>query len=152
MQKLFLLLLLTNSVISFKLPFLDYPYHASCRVKWYWSNNSCDEIFIKMLKIKYKPKVYFTITSPIKKYVDNISLQFSSQLNNSCLVNAYSRAKESFVLFDEGYNYCNLKKLVNKLKNYGNYIETTSDKICTQYSISNCTRLLSVLVEPKVSV
>ena len=89
-----------------------------------------------MFKIRYYQTVvsYTTITT-IKQYVDLVTITFEPQLNGSCLVKGYSRAKYKHTVFDYGKNYCNLKK---HMKDLNGYIETTSNKICTQYSKAVC--------------
>lgn len=158
----------------------SYPIHASCKLEWVFSATSCDVVQTKLLKqinawkgkdncdgggekclyslVSSSPsQIMATHSTPEKKYVDSLTMSFSSnallqpvdsrvstfqkiQSPSHCHVMAQSRSNVWYALLDFGTNYCNLHNLVvgSGLSNVTGFIEKTSDSVCTQYSSSNC--------------
>ena len=52
----------------------------------------------------------------------------------------FSTSETWYAYLDYGTNYCNLRNLadLSKLSSTANFMEETSDKVCTQYSSRNC--------------
>nr|XP_011434231.2 uncharacterized protein LOC105333102 [Crassostrea gigas] len=140
----------------------DGPVHASCKVDWTFGL-SCDEV---KTKIKAQitawtsadncanggEKCLYTFTSeaatvlkathstPVKHYVDDLTFTFTAVDSSNCKVHGYSTSETWYAHLDYSTNYCNLNNLItgSALHQVAGYTETTSDKICTQYSTANC--------------
>merc|ERR1712122_460839 len=139
------------------------PLHASCKINWEWSDNQCSEIHEKLInQIKlWTPEdncagggqkclyelieetsdyIKATHTTPIKRYVDTLTFKFTTN-NNGCNVLAFSSSDLWYAILDYGTNYCNLENLLTGagLDQIPGFIETTSNRVCTQYDSRNCT-------------
>ena len=154
------------------------PLHASCELSWSFTSTSCDIVRTKLVqqiqewngpdncaqggeKCLYSlvsnsgDEVTATHTTPKKKYVDSLSMKFSSTLAvaslgiitfeklpsaGGCAVAAHSSSNTWYAILDFGTNYCNLHNLVvgSGLANATDFSETTSDSVCTQYSKADC--------------
>jgi len=141
------------------------PFHADCKVKWTLSE-SCESAQEKIVnqmilwdnedcgtqdgdssphgqKCLYKHTgtdgmvTLGTHTTPIHKYVDDLTFTFIS--GDGCLVDAYSQS-ETLSLLDYGTNYCNLFNLMDGsgLTNDPSFSEDTSNSQCTQWSTADC--------------
>ncbi|KAI9559046.1 hypothetical protein GHT06_015835 [Daphnia sinensis] len=142
----------------------SYPLHASCRVDWTFGK-PCDEVKTSLVnqmqtwnmdtqnlcgtgqKCLYQyltsspTKITGTHTTPVKRYVDDVSFTFAAGPDNSCKVQGFSTSQTWYAILDYGTNYCNIKNLVEGAKlgiNDSKYSENTSDSVCTQYSSANC--------------
>ena len=159
----------------------SYPFHASCQLQWSFPSASCDAVRIKLIqqikkwngpdncqqggeKCLYElsasslTNIVATHTTPKKKYVDTLKMQFvaspsaaylpgvviyekfPSNYGTGCLVSADSRSNTWYAILDYGTNYCNLHNLVegSGLVNTTGFVEVTNDKQCTQYSTADC--------------
>lgn len=139
-----------------------YPLHASCRVEWTFGK-SCQTVqsaLINQMKIwetdqtcgtgqkclyTYLSSTPTTLTgthtTPVKRYVDDVSYTFTPGPGNSCNVQGFSSSQLWYAVLDYGTNYCNIKNLVdgaNLEANDAQYSESTRDAVCTQYSSANC--------------
>ncbi|XP_060070712.1 uncharacterized protein LOC132550638 [Ylistrum balloti] len=139
-----------------------YPLHASCKIKWS-VNDSCVDIQTKInqqihdwkgdsmcngtqrclyLMTGSKAGVQTTATheTPIKHYIDDLTLDFSASTDGSCQIKGYSTSQLWYAILDYGTNYCNLHNLItgSGVDQLPGYSETTSDSVCTQYSQRNC--------------
>ncbi|GFR64880.1 hypothetical protein ElyMa_003642300 [Elysia marginata] len=135
------------------------PKHASCNLDWYvepdcaeagqrivlqikkWNNTACGtgekcryaltSFDGKTLKGKH--------TTPVKHYVDDISMMFKPS-GTGCAIHGFSSSETWYAFLDQSTNYCNLHNLVSgsNLDKTPKFKETTSDAICTQYSSADC--------------
>jgi len=81
--------------------------------------------------------------TPVKRYKDDLSFTFlQDDDDQGCLLDGYSTSRLWYAHLDYSTNFCNLFNLVEGagLVEAPGFVETTSDKICTQYSSRNCTR------------
>ncbi|XP_046638508.1 uncharacterized protein LOC124316548 isoform X1 [Daphnia pulicaria] len=142
----------------------SYPLHASCRVDWTFGK-PCDVVQTALVNQMQKwnmdtqnlcgsgqkclyefltsspTKVTGTHTTPVKRYVDDVSYTFTPAADNSCSVQGFSTSQTWYAVLDYGTNYCNIKNLVdgsNLGVNDSKYSENTRDAVCTQYSSANC--------------
>ncbi|OWF38205.1 uncharacterized protein LOC110466566 [Mizuhopecten yessoensis] len=139
-----------------------YPIHASCKINWSF-NASCDVVQTKIVQQindwkgadmcngtqrclyllkgnKAGVKTTATHETPKKHYIDDLTFDFSSASDGSCQVKGYSTSETWYAVLDYGTNYCNLNNLItgSGVDKLPAYTETTSDSVCTQYSIRNC--------------
>merc|ERR1711953_1428885 len=142
------------------------PLHASCSVKWtlsescataqqkiidqmnLWDNEDCgptDDNKPHGQKCLYHHTgteglvTTGTHTTPIHRYVDDLTFTFIEGSDPTCLVDAYSQS-ETLSLLDYGTNYCNLFNLMDGsgLVNDPAFTEDTNNFICTQRSSADC--------------
>merc|ERR1711935_296738 len=141
--------------------------HAECSVKWtlssdcertqkkvvdqmyLWDNEDCEtqpgDSAPHGQKCLYKHTgsdgltTTGTHTTPIHRYVDDLTFEFIPQSNSGCLVDANS-ISETLSLLDFGTNYCNLFNLMDGsgLTQDPTLTEDTDDFQCTQYSSADC--------------
>merc|ERR1712213_90578 len=80
-----------------------------------------------------------THTTPIARYIDDLTFKFEPRNDGSCLIDANS-ISESLSLLDFGTNYCNLFNLMDGsgLTKDEAFTEETDDFQCTQHSSANC--------------
>merc|ERR1712001_152271 len=119
------------------------------RNDWDWDNTTCGtkpgDSKPNGQKCLYKHDrdegltTYGTHTTPIQRYVDDLTFKFVPSNDGSCLIDANS-ISESLSLLDFGTNYCNLFNLMDGsgLTKDEAYSEETDDGICTQHSSANC--------------
>ncbi|XP_074622074.1 uncharacterized protein LOC141880517 [Acropora palmata] len=136
--------------------------HASCKIEWTWGVNctmvkdaiimqikkwtSADnckdggEKCLYMLKEVTDNQIKATHTTPKHHYVDDLTFTFKSNASEFCNVEGYSTSETWYAVLDAGTNYCNLHNLITGagLDKFAKYSETTSDRVCTQYSSRNC--------------
>jgi len=139
---------------------------ASCKLQWDFNGIQCDVVSnalvqaIKNLSSEVCPpvgeKCKYTLFSvqkylltanhrtPVHNYVDELLFVFNYSGTFSCHVDAFS-ASEEFLRpntpdFDDdhGTNYCNLRNLLDET-GLTDFVETSNDEICTDYSTANCT-------------
>jgi len=141
----------------------SYPIHASCKLTWTfsvnctfvnnkiatqmntWSGTNCDS----GEKCRYKitsqsaSQIKGTHTTPVKHYVDDLTMTFTAPTATSCSVAGFSTSETWYAVLDYGTNYCNLHNLVDgamiDTSTYG-FKEDVSDSSCTQYSSRNCAK------------
>ncbi|KAH0949760.1 hypothetical protein HN011_004624 [Eciton burchellii] len=153
------ILVLLHCVVLISILF-PYPLHASCIVKWKfsepcthvtqklryqimnWSSwNTCrqrDHNCLYTLKSSTEENVIrATHTTSNLKSHEKIRIVFQ-EMNNTCLATADSITNDWFTVFDYGANYCNLHNLVVGAGLDTKFLETTSDAICTQFSMAVC--------------
>lgn len=143
-----------------------FPLHASCKITYKfnsddctsvkksiieqidaWSGTECGEETSVHQKCRYalvqekQSKIIATHTTPLKKYIDDMTLDFESTSTtpSKCTVEAYSTSRLWYAVLDYGTNYCNSHNLIAGTS-LTDYTESTSDSICTQYSSADCTR------------
>ncbi|KAL7874398.1 hypothetical protein SRHO_G00053680 [Serrasalmus rhombeus] len=140
------------------------PFHAQCKVEWYFGL-PCRNVYEALVtQIKnwrtmsgcimggerclYKlqsASLHFISakhTTPVKKYVDDITFRLVSYgFFTHCHVSAMSVSETWYAVRDHGTNYCNLYNLMegSGLTEAPEYKEITSDFMCTQRSSANCT-------------
>ena len=154
------------------------PLHASCQLEWVFPATTCEVVRTKLVeqiyawnddencksggeKCLYKlissssSQITATHTTPKKKYVDTLSMMFSStdivgspnvlvfekfQSTSDCRVMAHSSSNVWYAILDFGTNYCNLHNLVvgSGLINISGFTEKTSDSVCTQFTSADC--------------
>lgn len=142
---------------------MSYPLHAQCTIHWKfkipcqnvsdalqnqikkWTGpDGCDqggEKCLYKLKSVTNTTLKATHTTPVKKYVDDLTFTFKLDLTDSgCLVLGHSTSEVFYAVLDYGTNYCNLHNLItgSKLDKAPGYNETTTDSVCTQYSSADC--------------
>ena len=54
-----------------------------------------------------------THTTPVSRYVDDLSFQMTPSATGGCSVHAESEAETFFAWLDFGTNYCNLRNLID---------------------------------------
>eukprot|EP00093_Oithona_nana_P007844 07844.XXX_113270_113950_1 [CDS] Oithona nana genome sequencing. len=141
--------------------------HAECTVKWTvsvdcamtqqkivdqmnaWDNEDCetkpDDTAPHGQKCLYKhtgsegTTTYGTHTTPIQRYVDDLTFNFQALDNGGCFIDANS-ISETLSLLDFGTNYCNLFNLMDGsgLAADAEFTEDTNDYVCTQRSSADC--------------
>ncbi|XP_051872545.1 uncharacterized protein LOC127570767 isoform X1 [Pristis pectinata] len=140
------------------------PLHAQCRVEWTFGI-PCNNVYLELVsQIKeWKTadncanggeKCLYTLksanehyivakhTTPVHKYVDNLTFKLTSSLSKrSCYVSGFSVSELWYSVLDHGTNYCNLHNLIegSGLDKVSGYSESTNNFKCTQYSSANCT-------------
>ncbi|XP_048756014.1 uncharacterized protein LOC125666773 [Ostrea edulis] len=138
------------------------PAHASCKVDWTFGT-SCDDVKTKIkaqiaawtsadgcasggekclytFKSDNSNTLTATHTTPVHHYVDDLTFTFTPTDASSCKVHGYSTSETWYAHLDSSTNYCNLRNLItgSALHQVSGFAETTSDKICTQFSSANC--------------
>ncbi|CAH1798177.1 unnamed protein product [Owenia fusiformis] len=137
------------------------PLHASCTIEWSWDAKCTDvnNAIVKQIALwktddnckgggekclyalvsRTDRIIKATHTTPKKGYVDDLTFTFT-QNSNICNVNGHSTSETWYAVLDYSTNYCNLNNLITGagLDKAKAYSETTSDRICTQYSSRNC--------------
>ncbi|XP_076858998.1 uncharacterized protein LOC143512496 [Brachyhypopomus gauderio] len=75
-------------------------------------------------------------TTPIMRFVDDITFNFSSPSSNSCEIKANSASRSWYAILDSGTNYLNMYNLMkgSGLSSSPSFTESTSDHECTKYS------------------
>lgn len=133
------------------------PLHAQCSAIWSinipcfdassllvnqikeWTTESCPP---KSQKCLYSlvaingDDIVATHTTPVMKFVDDITLNFSSPSADSCEIQGHSNSRSWYAMFDSGTNYLNMYNLMrgSGLSSSPSFTESTSDRVCTQYS------------------
>lgn len=81
-------------------------------------------------------------TTPVKRYNDSISFEFTSLTESSCQIDAFSTSDLWYAVLDFGTNYCNLRNLLDGtgLTAIDGFVEKTSNADCTQYEDRDCSR------------
>ncbi|XP_067650142.1 uncharacterized protein [Haliotis asinina] len=162
MMKSFAVVTLVCLVVAAESFILDGgPAHASCKVDWTFSMK-CSDINAAILKqieawkgtsgcptsgekCLYKlisssaTQIKATRTTRVDHYVDDLTFTLKQEAS-TCKVHGYSRSETWYAVLDFGTNYCNLFNLLDGagLVKTAGYSETTSDRICTQYSSRDC--------------
>lgn len=140
------------------------PLHAQCKVEWTFGI-PCMNVYLELVSqikkwttadncVNGGEKCLYTLksankhfivaqhTTPVHKYVDDLTFKLSSSfVNGSCYVSGFSVSEVWYAVFDYGTNYCNLHNLIegSGLDKVSGYSESTSNFNCTQYSKANCT-------------
>ncbi|KAL7865537.1 hypothetical protein SRHO_G00107840 [Serrasalmus rhombeus] len=133
------------------------PLHAQCSVMWSihipcfdassllvnqikeWTTESCPP---KSQKCLYSlvavngDDIVATHTTPVMRFVDDITFNFSSSNADSCEIKGHSISHSWYAILDSGTNYLNMYNLMrgSGLSSSPTFIESTSDRVCTQYS------------------
>ncbi|PIK58904.1 hypothetical protein BSL78_04216 [Apostichopus japonicus] len=140
----------------------SYPLHAQCTIEWKFGV-SCQNVSDKLqAQIKKwngkegcasggerclykltgvtKEQLTATHTTPNKGYIDDLTFKFTETTGATCSVEGHSTSEVIYAILDYGTNYCNLENLItgSQLDNVTGYTESTSDKVCTQYSSADC--------------
>ncbi|KAL2085667.1 hypothetical protein ACEWY4_018987 [Coilia grayii] len=140
------------------------PFHAECRVQWYFGI-PCRWVYEALVsqikkwktmagctkggqrclyKLQSASSHFITAkhTTPMKSHIDDITFHLVSfGFFTHCSVSGMSVSESWYAVKDNGGNYCNLYNLMDGsglTKAYG-YKEITSDFMCTQRSVANCT-------------
>ncbi|XP_067855039.1 uncharacterized protein [Heptranchias perlo] len=140
------------------------PLHAQCSVEWTFGI-PCNNVYLDLVTqikewktadncVNGGEKCLYTLksanehyivaehTTPVHKYVDNLTFRLASSLDKrSCYVTGSSVSELWYAVFDCGTNYCNLHNLIegSGLDKVSGYSESTNNFKCTQYSSANCT-------------
>ena len=114
------------------------PWHASCELDWEWKTMNCNSIQDKLVdqinlwtddsnckKVKNggekclyhllsrtDDRIEATHTTPIQRYIDDLTIKFASTNVTGCKVHGSSWSETWYALLDSGTNYCNLHNLV----------------------------------------
>lgn len=139
-----------------------YPVHASCKLTWTftvnctfvnnalvnqiktWSGGSCGsgEKCMYTLKSASASDIELTHTTPVHKYIDDVSFKFSGS-GNACSVAGFSTSETWYAHLDYSTNYCNMRNLGDGAgltsTTYG-WKEQSSTSVCTQYDQQNCAK------------
>jgi len=80
--------------------------------------------------------------TPVLKYEDAVSFQFTDKDDNSCEIDGFSTALLSFAYYDFGTNYCNLRNLMDGsgISVLPGFEETTNVDVCMQLDRINCAK------------
>ncbi|KAI4872348.1 hypothetical protein NFI96_016871 [Prochilodus magdalenae] len=133
------------------------PLHAQCSVIWTinipcfdassllvnqikgWTTESCPP---KSQKCLYSlvavngDDIVATHTTPVMRFVDDITFNFSTPNADSCEIQGHSTSRSWYAIFDSGTNYLNMHNLMrgSGLSSSPTFTESTTDRVCTQYS------------------
>ncbi|MCJ8732682.1 hypothetical protein PDJAM_G00214200 [Pangasius djambal] len=133
------------------------PLHAHCSVTWSvnipcfdassllvnqikeWATESCPP---KSQKCLYSlvsvigDDIIATRASPVMRFTDDITFNFSSTSTDSCEIQGHSTSRSWYTILDSGSNYVNMYNLMrgSGLSSSPSFTESTSDRRCTQYS------------------
>ena len=123
-------LLLTALVAGAAADISQFPsfdaFHANCAMDVTYLGQSCPTVYANMKNllteyaagdpgkgiykfIDQKENTYFwmTRTTPVKKYVDDIAFEFSTDASGDCVVKSRSKS-QSLSYYDYSTNYCNM--------------------------------------------
>ncbi|KAL5007884.1 hypothetical protein ScPMuIL_016690 [Solemya velum] len=142
---------------------VSYPLHASCDVQWRFGI-SCADVMAKIVAqinawqgssgcAQGGEKCLYSLQSsssssiaakhetPVRHYIDDLTFTADSPTADSCAVHGHSASKVWYSIMDYGTNYCNLANLItgSGLDRVSGYSETTSNKVCTQFTSADCT-------------
>ncbi|XP_069772733.1 uncharacterized protein [Narcine bancroftii] len=139
------------------------PLHAQCKVEWTFGI-PCYNVYLELasqikewktadncanggekclytLKSANEHYIVAQHTTPVHKYVDDLTFKLTSSLDKSfCFVSGFSISELWYAVFDYGTNYCNLHNLIegSALDKVSGYSESTNNFKCTQFSSANC--------------
>ncbi|XP_052813857.1 uncharacterized protein LOC128240905 [Mya arenaria] len=142
------------------------PIHASCKLDWVigqscsdvktalvtqantWHDasncpNGAGEKCLYTVKSDADLKITLTHETPVHHYVDDITFTFAAGTTaGTCAVHGYSTSETWYAVLDQSTNYCNMRNLLEgaNLHTTAGFLETTNDRICTQYSSHNCAK------------
>ncbi|XP_056611029.1 uncharacterized protein LOC130427524 isoform X1 [Triplophysa dalaica] len=77
-----------------------------------------------------------THTTPVMRFVDDLTFNLSSPHPDTCDVQGRSVSRSWYAMFDGGTNYLNMYNLMrgSGLFSSPSFTESTSDRLCTQFS------------------
>ncbi|XP_027020051.1 uncharacterized protein LOC113654230 [Tachysurus fulvidraco] len=133
------------------------PLHAHCSVTWTvdipcfdassllvnqikeWTTDHCP---LKSQKCLFSltsvigDDIIATHTTPVMRFIDDITFNFSSTSSDSCEIKGHSTSRSWYTILDSGSNYLNMYSLMRAsgLSSAPSFTESTSDRTCTQYS------------------
>ena len=120
-----------------------------------WTNNECPSISDSCPKMPCGQKCKYRLTestedgiikathkTPVKEYVDYLTLNLTSNNKNECQISGHSTSGTWYAVLDFGTNYCNLRNLIDGagLDKEEGFQEFTANDVCTQYDSRDCTR------------
>lgn len=133
------------------------PLHAQCTVEWEigipcfdvssllvnqikeWSTASCpgksQRCLYSLISVNAED-ITATHTTPVMRFVDDITFNLSSPHPDACDVQGRSVSRSWYAMFDSGTNYLNMYNLMrgSGLSSSSSFTESTSDRLCTQFS------------------
>ncbi|KAI5621057.1 hypothetical protein C0J50_18992 [Silurus asotus] len=76
-----------------------------------------------------------TRTSPVLRFYDDITFNFSSTNTDTCKIQGHSTSRSWYTILDSGSNYLNMYSLMkgSGLSSSPSFTESTNDRICTKY-------------------
>ncbi|KAA0716144.1 hypothetical protein E1301_Tti015854 [Triplophysa tibetana] len=133
------------------------PLHAQCAVEWKigiscfdvsallvnqmkeWSTETCPGTSQRCrysLTTVNADDITATHTTPVMRFVDDLTFNLSSPHPDTCDVQGRSVSRSWYAMFDGGTNYLNMYNLMrgSGLSSSPSFTESTSDRLCTQFS------------------
>jgi len=160
------LLLALAAGITFITPATSYPWHASCKITFRFPEHRCVVVSEKLaqqitlwkgtdcgdggsggvhqrcryaLVTESSQMLTATHTTPLKKYIDDLTMSFEQLDDGGCNVAGFSTSQVWYAVLDMGTNYCNLHNLVEGT-GLSPVSEETEDSVCTQFTSADCDR------------
>ncbi|KAK7153604.1 hypothetical protein R3I94_007101 [Phoxinus phoxinus] len=133
------------------------PLHAQCAVEWKlditcfdvssllvnqikeWSTETChgksQRCLYSLVSVNTED-ITATHTTPVMRFVDDITFNLSSPDPDTCDVQGRSISRSWYAILDSGTNYLNMYNLMrgSGLSSSPTFTESTSDRLCTQFS------------------
>jgi len=83
-----------------------------------------------------------THTTPVARYIDDMTFELTPGGAGQCGVVGRSRSRLWYAVLDYGTNYCNLRNLLDGagLNNSNGFTEQTENSVCTQFTSRDCSR------------
>ncbi|KAK3569553.1 hypothetical protein QTP86_034824 [Hemibagrus guttatus] len=135
------------------------PLHAHCSVTWTvdipcfdassllvnqikeWTTEHCPPKSQKCLFSLVSvigDDIIATRTTSVMRLIDDITFNFSSTSTDGCKIQGHSTSRSWYTILDSGSNYLNMYSLMrgelHGLSSSPSFTESTSDRMCTQYS------------------
>ncbi|KAK2905360.1 hypothetical protein Q8A67_007159 [Cirrhinus molitorella] len=133
------------------------PLHAQCFVEWKigipcfdvssllvnqikeWSTETCpgkSQRCLYSLVSVNADDITATHTTPVMRFVDDITFNLTSPDPDSCDVQGRSVSRSWYAILDSGTNYMNMYNLMrgSGLSSSPSFTESTSDRLCTQFT------------------
>lgn len=133
------------------------PLHAECFVEWKigipcfdvssllvnqikeWSTETCpgkSQRCLYSLESVNAEDITATHTTPVMRFMDDITFNLSSPDPDSCDVQGRSVSRSWYAILDSGTNYMNMYNLMrgSGLSSSPSFTESTSDRLCTQFT------------------
>lgn len=133
------------------------PLHAQCAVEWKigvpcfdvssllvnqikeWSTETCpgtsQRCRYALISVNAED-ITATHTTPVMRFVDDVTFNLSSPHPDTCDVQGRSVSRSWYAMLDSGTNYLNMYNLMkgSGLSSSPSFTESTSDRLCTQFS------------------
>uniref|UniRef100_A0A672RDH3 Si:ch73-250a16.5 n=1 Tax=Sinocyclocheilus grahami TaxID=75366 RepID=A0A672RDH3_SINGR len=133
------------------------PLHAQCFIEWKigipcfdvssllvnqikeWSTETCpgksQRCLYSLVSVNAED-ITATHTTPVMRFVDDITFNLSSPDPDSCDIQGRSVSQSWYAILDSGTNYLNMYNLMrgSGLSSSPSFTESTSDRLCTQFT------------------